>query len=57
MSSKSESRTSKSLTNAKVSLFFMILTFIVNFISRKYSLDYLGPEIVGMRSTITTIFI
>lgn len=55
MSSKSESRTSKSLTNAKVSLFFMILTFIVNFISRKYSLDYLGPEIVGMRSTIGTI--
>ena len=54
MSSKSESRTSKSLTNAKVSLFFMILTFIVNFISRKYSLDYLGPEIVGMRSTIGT---
>ena len=55
MSNKSESRTSKSLTNAKVSLFFMILTFIVNFISRKYSLDYLGPEIVGMRSTIGTI--
>ena len=55
MSSKSESRTSKSLTNAKVSLFFMILTFIVNFISRKYSLDYLGAEIVGMRSTIGTI--
>ena len=55
MSNKTESRTSKSLTNAKVSLFFMILTFIVNFISRKYSLDYLGPEIVGMRSTIGTI--
>lgn len=55
MSNTNESRTSKSLTNAKVSLFFMILIFIINFLSRKYSLDYLGAEIVGMRSSIGTI--
>lgn len=50
-----ETRTSKSIMNAKVSLFFTIATFILNFLSRKYFLDGLGPEIMGMRTTLGTV--
>lgn len=50
-----ESRTSKSVTNGKVTLFFMIATFLLNFISRKFFLDGLGPEVMGMRTTLGTV--
>lgn len=50
-----ESRTGKSITNAKVSMFFMIATFLINFISRRLFLDGLGPEVMGMRTTLGTV--
>lgn len=50
-----DTRTGKSIMNAKVSVFFMILTFLLNFLSRKYFLDGLGPEIMGMRTTLGTV--
>lgn len=50
----SASRTQRSITNAKVSLFFLIATFLLNFFSRKLFLDGLGAEVMGMRTTIWT---
>lgn len=50
----SASRTERSITNAKVSLFFLIATFLLNFFSRKLFLDGLGAEVMGMRTTIWT---
>lgn len=50
-----EGRTSKSITNAKVSMFFLIASFLLNFISRKLFLDGLGPEVMGMRTTLGTV--
>lgn len=55
MSQVKDSRTSKSITNAKVALFFMLATFAINFISRRYFLDGLGPELMGMRTTVGSI--
>lgn len=51
----SESRTSKSITNGRVTLLFMIATFLLNFLSRKFFLDGLGPEVMGMRTTLGTV--
>lgn len=50
-----QGRLSKSLKNARVALFFMILTFLINFLSRKFFLDGLGPELMGMRTTLSTV--
>lgn len=50
-----ESRTQKSIMNAKVTLFFTIATFLLNFFSRKFFLDGLGAEIMGMRTLLGDI--
>lgn len=50
-----QGRLGKSLKNARVALFFMILTFLINFLSRKFFLDGLGPELMGMRTTLGTV--
>lgn len=55
MAEESKSRLSKSVTNAKVTLFFTVATFLISFFSRKYFLDGLGPEVMGMRETLYTI--
>lgn len=46
-----ESRTSKSILNAKVALLFYFLNIIIQFFSRKIFLDYLGSEILGLNTT------
>lgn len=50
-----ENRTSKSIMNAKVTLFFTIATFLLNFFSRKFFLDGLGAEVMGMRTLLGDI--
>ena len=52
----SESRTSKSIKNAKVSLFYYIIQMILSFWSRKVFFDNLGSEVVGLQSTAENLF-
>jgi len=51
----SDSRTSNSLKNAGVSLFFYFLYTILGFFSRKAFFDYLGSEILGLNTTAGSI--
>ncbi len=46
-----ESRTSKSLKNAKVALAFYCINLLLQFFSRKIFLDYLGAEVLGLNTT------
>lgn len=50
-----ESRTSKSLKNAQVALFFYLLQLILGFFSRKAFFDYLGSEILGLNTTASNL--
>lgn len=50
-----ESRTSKSLKNAQVALFFYFLQLILGFFSRKAFFDYLGSEILGLNTTASNL--
>lgn len=45
------SRTSKSLKNAQVSLFYYVVQLLLGFWSRKVFFDYLGSEILGLDTT------
>lgn len=47
-----DSRTSKSIHNAKVSLFFSVMSMLVGFLSRRFFLDALSSETLGLRVTI-----
>lgn len=53
--SNNESRTAKSIKNAKVSLTFYLLSLVVTFFSRKLFLQYLGDDFVGLTGTLTNI--
>lgn len=46
-----ESRTSKSIKNAKVALAFYFINLVLQFLSRKVFLDYLGAEVLGLNTT------
>lgn len=48
---KTESRTAKSIKNAKVALFFYFINLVLQFFSRKIFLDYLGAEVLGLNTT------
>lgn len=50
-----ESRTQKSLKNAKVSLIFYFLQLVLGFFSRKAFFDYLGSEILGLNTTASNL--
>lgn len=49
--SNSESRTAKSIKNAKVALAFYFINLILQFFSRKIFLEYLGAEVLGLNTT------
>lgn len=49
------SRVSKSIKNAKVGVFFFVLSIIVQFFSRKIFLEYLGDDFIGLTSTLRSI--
>lgn len=46
-----ESRTSKSIKNAKVALVFYFVNLVLQFFSRKVFLDCLGAEVLGLNTT------
>lgn len=49
--SNSESRTAKSMKNAKVALVFYFINLVLQFFSRKIFLEYLGAEVLGLNTT------
>ena len=50
-----DSRTHKSLLNAKVNLLFYFLALLVSFFSRKVFLDHLGADFIGLTGTLQNI--
>ena len=52
----SESRTSKSLKNAWVSLLFYAINVVIGFWKRQVFFDYLGSEVLGLDTTASTLF-
>lgn len=50
-----ESRTTKSLKNAEVSVLYYTLNLIVGFWARKVFYDYLGAEILGLDTTASSL--
>lgn len=46
-----ETRTSKSIKNAKVALIYYFINLILQFFSRKIFLEYLGAEVLGLNTT------
>ncbi|WP_053992544.1 lipopolysaccharide biosynthesis protein [Mangrovimonas sp. TPBH4] len=49
------SRLKKTIKNAKVGVFFYLLTLFVHFFSRKIFLEGLGDEFIGLTSTLQSI--
>lgn len=47
-----ESRIKKSLLNARVNIFFYVLTLILSFFSRKIFLNCLGADFIGLTGTL-----
>lgn len=50
-----ESRTKKTLLNARVNLIFYFLTLVLSFFSRKIFLDSLGADFVGLTGTLQNL--
>lgn len=50
-----ESRTSKSIKNAQVSLIYYFIQLILGFFSRKVFFDYLGSEVLGLNTTASNL--
>lgn len=50
-----ESRTYKTIQNARINLLFVILSFFIAFFSRKIFLNTLGVEFVGLTSTLQSV--
>ena len=50
-----ESRTHKSVLNAKVNLLFYLLALFVSFFSRKIFLEHLGADFMGLTGTLQNI--
>lgn len=49
------SRTAKSIKNAKIALFFYFVNLILQFFSRKIFLEYLGAEVLGLNTTVQNL--
>lgn len=52
---KKTGRTSKVLKNAKISLLFVLILLLLNFISRSVFINTLGPEILGLNTIATNL--
>lgn len=50
-----ESRTAKSVKNAKVALFFYFINLVLQFFSRKVFLNCLGTEVLGLNTTVQNL--
>ncbi len=51
----SQSRTINSLRNSSVAFIFYLLSLLVQFISRKVFIEYLGSDVLGLNSTATSL--
>ena len=51
----STSKTAQSIKNGMVAMLFFVITIIIQFYSRKIFIDGLGPDILGLNSTLTNI--
>lgn len=51
----SESRTIKSIKNARIALFYYLVNILVGFWARKVFFDYLGSEILGLDTTASNL--
>ena len=51
----SNSRVIKGIKNAQVALLFYFINLLLGFISRKFFIDYLGAEILGLNTTATNL--
>lgn len=51
----SDSRTSKSIKNAQVSLIYYFIQLVLGFFSRKVLFDYLGSEVLGLNITASNL--
>ncbi len=49
------SRVTKTIKNAKVGLVFYSIVIFIHFFSRKYFLEYLGEEFIGITTTLRSI--
>ena len=49
------SRTQKSIKNIIVALLFFAINLVLQFVSRKIFIDYLGTEVLGLNATIVSI--
>tara|TARA_R110002096_G_scaffold251769_1_gene444697 strand:+ start:1776 stop:3320 length:1545 start_codon:yes stop_codon:yes gene_type:complete len=49
------SRVNKSLKNAKIGVFFFVISIFVQFFTRKIFLEYLGDDFIGLASTLRSI--
>ncbi|MBO6168404.1 MAG: sugar transporter [Bacteroidales bacterium] len=49
------SRTYKSLKNSAVSLSFYAFTFVLSFLSRRIFLQHLGPDVLGLNTTASSL--
>lgn len=50
-----QSRTNKSLINSSVAFVFYLISAAIAFFSRKIFLDTIGPEVMGLRTTISNL--
>lgn len=55
LKSMNESRTAKTIKNAKYNLFFLIINVLIAFFSRKIFLDCLGTQFLGLSSTLSSL--
>ena len=51
----SDSKTYKSLLNARVNIIYFLLALSISFFSRKIFLEYLGDEFIGLTATLNSI--
>ena len=49
------SRTSITIKNSQVALSYFIINLLLNFISRKYFLEYLGEDVLGLNTTASNL--
>lgn len=50
-----QSRTKFALTNSVVALLYYLITLVLNFVSRKVFLQYLGADVLGLNTTATNL--
>lgn len=53
--STTASRTSKVMTNIKVALIFYAINLLLQFVSRKVFIDFLGAEVLGLNTTASNL--